>query len=117
MNHAVSRQAFSSVTSGFYPRDTRSEAPARPHQAWQEHEEATRVRRMHSLLGLFALYAVALLAVTVLSDGEDIGCVLGGIAGHVLYATARIVTSWRDAAWLEDAKARVMARLRPQLSF
>jgi hypothetical protein len=82
---------------------------------WTRHEEVTRLRRLRSLLGLFALYAAALIALVVLSDGADIGCVLGGIAGHVLYATARVVSSWRDAAGLEDAKTRTIARLSLRL--
>jgi hypothetical protein len=77
---------------------------------WADHEEASRLKRLWSLLGLFSLYAVALLVVVTVSDGADIGCILGGIAGHVLYATHRIVRSWRDAAWLEDAKFRVATR-------
>lgn len=80
--------------------------------AWQEQEDSARLRRMHSLIGLFALYTVVLLIVIALSDGADIGCVLGGIAGHVLYATHRLITSWRDAAWLENARARMTRRLR-----
>lgn len=67
---------------------------------------------MRSLLGLFSLYAVALLFVITLSEGADIGCILGGIAGHVLYATVRILASWRDAAGLEDAKVRNLVRFR-----
>ncbi|MDP2056745.1 MAG: hypothetical protein Q8K35_03170 [Thiobacillus sp.] len=78
--------------------------------AWTRHEEVMRLRRLRSLLGLFALYAVALMALIAVSDGADIGCMLGGIAGHVVYATVRVVTSWRDAAGLEDAKTRTLAR-------
>lgn len=70
------------------------------------HEEALRVRRLRSLLSLFVLYAVALLTVIVISDGADVGCILAGIAGHVLYATYRLVAVWRDDCWLEDARAR-----------
>jgi len=77
---------------------------------WADHEEASRLKRLWSLLGLFSLYAAALLIVVMVSDGADIGCILGGIAGHVLYATHRIACSWRDAAWLEDAKARAATR-------
>lgn len=79
---------------------------------WTRHEERMRLRRLRSLLGLFALYAVALLALITVSDGADIGCMLGGIAGHVLYATSRVLLSWRDAAGLEDAKSRTLARIR-----
>lgn len=83
--------------------------------AWMNHEEAVRLRRLRSLLGLFSLYAAALLVVVTLSDGADIGCILGGIAGHALYAAHRIVSSWRDATWLEDAKARTSGGLRLRL--
>ena len=79
--------------------------------AWTDHEDAARLKRLWSLLGLFSLYSVALLIVVVVSDGADVGCILGGIAGHVLYASHRIVSSWRDAAWLEDAKVRAAARM------
>jgi hypothetical protein len=81
-------------------------------RTWTDHDEAARLKRLWSLLGLFALYAAALLAVVVISDGADVGCILGGIAGHVLYATHRIVSSWRDAAWLEDARERSYLRRR-----
>lgn len=79
---------------------------------WTDHEEAARLKRLWSLLGLFSLYSAALLVVVIVSDGADVGCILGGIAGHVLYASHRIVSSWRDAAWLEEAKARAAVRLR-----
>jgi hypothetical protein len=65
---------------------------------------------MRSLLGLFALYALSLGAVIAVSDGADIGCILAAIAGHVLYATHRIVTSWRNASWLDEARERMAAR-------
>jgi hypothetical protein len=84
--------------------------------AWSKHEEAARLRRLRSLLALFALYATALLFVVVVSEGADIGCILGGIAGHVLYATHRVAGCWRDAASLEDAKARVGPLFRPRLA-
>jgi hypothetical protein len=73
-------------------------------------DESARIRRLRALLALFALYAGALLAVILLSDGADIGCILAGIAGHVLYATYRMVASWRDASWLEQARMRLEAR-------
>ena len=76
----------------------------------QDVEEILRVRRMRSLLALFGLYAFALLAVMTVSDGADIGCILAGIAGHVLWATHRMIVSWRDAAWIETARARLYAR-------
>jgi hypothetical protein len=58
---------------------------------------------------LFALYAATLLAVTLVSDGADVGCILAGISGHVFYATFRLVGAWRDATWLDHARARVYA--------
>ncbi len=76
---------------------------------WLVHEEAARLRRLRTLLALFALYAAALLAVTLLSDGADVGCVLAGISGHVMYATLRLVSEWRDAAWLDHARRRLHA--------
>jgi hypothetical protein len=76
---------------------------------WLVHEEASRLRRLRTLLALFALYAAALLVVTLLSDGADVGCVLAGISGHVMYATFRLVASWRDAAWLDHARRRCFA--------
>jgi hypothetical protein len=79
-------------------------------------EELAHLRRLRALLGLFALYATALMMVMLLSDGADVGCILAGIAGHVFYATHRIVTSWRDASWLlarrEDARLRALFRAR-----
>ncbi len=74
-------------------------------------EEAARHKRIRSLLGLFALYATALGLVLALSDGADIGCILGAIAGHVLYATHRIVTTWRNASWLDQARDRLAGRV------
>jgi len=70
-----------------------------------------RIRRLRSLISLFALYGAALLTVIVLSSGADIGCILVGISGHVLYASAKMELEWREAAWLEDARVRV-ARAR-----
>jgi hypothetical protein len=95
-----------------YPASSLSSiAVARPVAVpqWLSHEEASRLRRLRSLLALFALYAAALLAVTLLSDGADVGCVLAGISGHVMYATLRLVAEWRDAAWLDHARRRVYA--------
>ena len=82
---------------------------ARNFPEWLVHEEAARVRRLRTLLSLFALYAATLLAVTLLSDGADVGCVLAGISGHVMYATLRLVADWRDAAWLDHARRRLHA--------
>ena len=102
MNHALS--PIPSITR-------RSVALVAP-MDWATNDEATRLRRLRSLIALFSLYAGALLAVTLLSDGADVGCILAGIAGHVLYATYRMVTSWRDASWLEQARDRTYARRR-----
>jgi hypothetical protein len=79
-----------------------------PTRTGAEHE--VRSRRVRSLLALFSLYAVALVAVLALPDAADIGCILAGVAGHVLYATARTVTSWRDASWLDQARERASVR-------
>ena|SRR5436190_592849 len=73
-------------------------------------DEPARVRSLRALLALFALYAGALLVVILISDGADIGCILAGIAGHVLYATHRMVGTWRDASWIENARLRVQTR-------
>jgi hypothetical protein len=43
-------------------------------RTWQDHEEAARLRRMRTLIGLFALYTSVLLVVVTISDGADIGC-------------------------------------------
>jgi hypothetical protein len=72
------------------------------------HDEASRLRRLRSLLALFALYAAVLSLVTLLSDGADVGCVLAGISGHVLYVTFRLVGDWREATWLDHARARLV---------
>jgi hypothetical protein len=84
--------------------------------AWGSYFEAARAHRLRSLFVLFVLYAAALLGVSMIEEGADIGCILGGIAGHVLYATHRLVGSWRDAAALEDAKARAALALRPRFA-
>lgn len=73
-------------------------------------DDVARLKRLQSLLALLSLYAAALLAVIALSDGADIGCILGGIAGHVLYATHRMASAWRDDAWMDEARARLRAR-------
>jgi|GEM_PF-6346155 len=72
--------------------------------------DGARLRRLEALLALLTLYAAALLVVISVSDGADIGCILGGIAGHVLYATRRMALAWRDAVWIADAKTRVGGR-------
>src|SRR5690348_13380708 len=110
MNQALSPTSFTMPIAG--PRV----APAQRRSvrsSWSRHEDTARLRRLHSLLALFALYAASLLIVVMVSEGADIGCILGGIAGHVLYAAHRFVGCWRDAASLEDAKHRAVAlRLR-----
>ena len=91
MNHAL---PFASTTS-----------------LWATHpEEAARLRRLRSLFALFALYTATLLSVSLVSDGADVGCILAGISGHVFYATFRLVFAWRDATWLDHARARASAR-------
>ena len=100
MNHALS--PLPSITQ----RSVSLSAPI----DWANTDEVARLRRLRSLLALFSLYAGALLSVILLSDGADVGCILAGIAGHVLYATYRMVTSWRDASWLEQARDRIHAR-------
>lgn len=113
MNQALSPISFTMPAAGTQV----ARAPRRAaRSAWSRHEDGARVRRMRSLLGLFALYATALLVVVMVSEGADIGCILGGIAGHVLYATQRVVRSWRDAASLEDAKTRALRSLGPRLA-
>lgn len=91
------------------PRRERRVARRRSSRAslWAHHEETSRLRRLRSLLALFALYASSLLFIVLVSEGADIGCILGGIAAHVLFATWRIFGTWRDAAYLEEAKARI----------
>src|SRR5262249_15236729 len=73
-------------------------------------EETARLRRLRSLLALFALYAAALLAVIVLSDGADVGSILAGIAGHVLFASSRLASAWRDASWMDEMRGRRLSR-------
>lgn len=73
-------------------------------------EDSARARQFRSLVSLFALYAAALLAVLVVPDGEDIGCILAGIAGHVIYASVKLRSSWRDASWLAVVRVRVRRR-------
>jgi hypothetical protein len=110
MNHALYPTSF--LPRALAPADRQ---PADlPEQDARFVDETARLKRLRSLLALFSLYAAALLVVVSVSDGADIGCILGGIAGHVLYATRRIVSAWRDAAWLDDARTRfvMMRRLR-----
>ena len=86
--------------------------PISPSPYELDDEETGRVRQLRALLSLFALYAAALLAVILLSDGADIGCILAGIGGHVLYASAKTALAWREATWFEAARARVLLRRR-----
>lgn len=90
--------------------------PATASFATRSHDESRRHRRLHSLLCLFALYGCALLVVVMTSDGADIGCILAGIAAHVVYATRRIAITWRDAAWLEGVKVHHLERRRLRLA-
>ena len=94
------------------PRRERRVARRRTSRAslWEHHEETSRLRRLRSLLALFALYASSLMLIVLVSEGADIGCILGGIAGHVLFATWRIFGTWRDAAHLQEAKSRIAMR-------
>ena len=73
-------------------------------------EDSSHARQIRSLLSLFVLYAAALVAVIVLPDGADIGCILAGIAGHVLYAGSKLALEWRDASCLAGARLRVYRR-------
>jgi hypothetical protein len=73
-------------------------------------DESAHIRRLWSLLSLFSLYAAALFVVILVSDGPDIGCILMGIAGHVFYASGRTVMAWREASWMDDARARMRDR-------
>jgi len=86
--------------------------PRHTTKSWLEDEEdSARLKRLRALVSLFALYATALLAVILISDGADIGCILAGIAGHVLYASGKTALAWREASWLERARARVAKRM------
>lgn len=107
MNQALFPASASFATRAPLPISRRTSCSRR--EAWASHDEAVRLRRLRSLLGLFSLYAVALLAVLGVSDGADVGCILAGVAGHVLYATHRILASWHVAACLEHAKLRHVA--------
>ena len=73
-------------------------------------EDVGRIRQLRGLLALLTLYAGALLFVLLLSEGADIGCILAGIGGHVLYASGKTALAWREASWLEAARARVFLR-------
>lgn len=77
-----------------------------------ETTDTAQIRRLRSLLSLFALYAAALFVVILFSDGPDIGCILTGIAGHVLYASGKTALAWREATWLEAARTKIRARAR-----
>jgi hypothetical protein len=75
-------------------------------------DDSAHVRRLWSLVSLLAVYATALVVVLFVSEGPDLGCILMGIAGHVVYASARLAASWRDASFMDAARARVYARRR-----
>jgi hypothetical protein len=85
-------------------RDRVSRAPRSP-------EEAVHARWLRSTLALFSVYFAVLVAVTLfVADGADLGCILAGVAGHVLYATFRLAVAWRDMIDFERVLARVSAR-------
>jgi hypothetical protein len=67
------------------------------------------------LVTLFAIYAVALIVAALVADGPDFGCVLGGIAAHVLYQSVLTARSWREASWLESARVRFYQRRHEHL--
>lgn len=73
-------------------------------------EDSGRTRQLRSLLTLALLYITALVAVIVLPDGADVGCVLGGLAGHTLYAMAILTLKRRDASSLAYARGRLRRR-------
>jgi hypothetical protein len=75
-----------------------------------EEDDSGHVRRLWSLLSLFSLYAAALFIVMLVSDGPDIGCILMGIAGHVVYASGKTALAWREATWMDAARARLRQR-------
>lgn len=108
MNHAL---APSAALQGPSTRVSRTSV-----LSVEETEDLGKIRRVRSLLALFSLYAVALLSVVTLSDGADVGCILFGIAAHVLYATVRLVGEWREESWLDDARAGVLRRATRRLS-
>lgn len=116
MNQALSPTSFTMPSHGRPSLGVGCAPRLTPLSAWSTHEEVASHRRVRSLLTLFALYAGALLLVATVSDGADLGCILGGIAGHVLYAARRIANGWRDAASLEAAKARALLTYRRRLA-
>lgn len=69
-----------------------------------------RDRHLRVLLSLLALYTATLLIVIVLPDDADVACILAGIGGHILYASAKTLLAWREATWLEAARTRVLRR-------
>jgi len=73
--------------------------------------DGIRDRHLRSLITLFALYAVAVLAAALVADGPDFGCILGGIAGHVLFQSVHTARAWRRAAWIESARTRFYRRM------
>ena len=111
MTHSFMNQALSSFSmpiassAGAVVRRSTRQASSAP-SVWAQHEESSRLRRLHSLLALFALYAALLLVVVIASEGADIGCILGGIIGHAAFTSRRVLARWRDAAQLEAAKLR-----------
>jgi hypothetical protein len=73
-------------------------------------DDSAHARHLRSLRSLFVLYASVLCFVVLFFDGADLGCILSGIAGHVLWASARTAFVWRDASWLERAREHVRLR-------
>ena len=74
--------------------------------------DGIRDRHLRSLITLFSIYAVALVVAALIADGPDFGCILGGIAGHVLYQSVLTARSWQEASWLESARLRFYRRRR-----
>lgn len=114
MNQALFPASVSVATRGARPSARQTRRASR--DAWTSHDDAARNRRLRALFGLLSLYTAALLVVIALSDGADLGCILVGVAAHSLYAAHRTFASWRDAAQLEDAKARTVARLHLRMA-
>ena len=94
------------------PVHGQAQMPSPPEPPSLAVEDVGRLRQLRGLLALLTLYAAALLVVLLLSEGADIGCILAGIGGHVLYASGKTALAWREAAWLEAARARVLLRRR-----
>jgi hypothetical protein len=104
---AASRLAFSSARFGLRDRVSCHRVSCEPLSP----EEVVHARWLRSMLALFTVYFAVLVAVTLfVADGADLGCILAGVAGHVLYATFRLAVAWRDMIDFERVLARVSAR-------